>query len=201
MNANVTNMDIDKQRQDILDAAHQRFLDYGFGKTTMAEIAEDVSMSAANLYRYFKNKQDIAVACADRCMCSRNDHLRAAIRQSHLNAMQRLQAFALEGIRHNFEMMKDSPKINELVESVSSHDPQMIQQNVKAQVALIAEILAFGNESGEFAVDDVVSKAEAIYTALVFFDVPIFVHMYSAEEFEDKAISVVELIMNGIRKR
>lgn len=201
MNANVNEINIDKHRQEILDAAHNRFLTYGFGKTTMAEIAEDVSMSAANLYRYFQNKQDIAAACADRCMCTRNDRIREAIRQSHLSAAQRLHTFALEGYRHNFETMKDTPKINELVENVSSHNPEMVQHKIKVQVALIAEILAYGNETGEFAVDDIVSTAETIYSALILFDVPIFVPLFSAEEFEDKANRVVELIIEGIRKR
>ena len=45
----------------ILDAAEARLLHFGYNKTTMAEIAEDAGMSAANLYRYFKNKQEIAV--------------------------------------------------------------------------------------------------------------------------------------------
>ena len=48
----------------IIDAAIRRFSEYGYNKTTMAEIAEDAAMSAANLYRYFKNKQDIAAVCS-----------------------------------------------------------------------------------------------------------------------------------------
>ena len=201
MNAPVNNIDINKQRQEILDAARNRFVTYGLGKTTMAEIAEDVSMSAANLYRYFKNKQDIAAACAGQCMCSRNDHLRDIIRQSHLSAMQRLHLFAIEGYRHNSERLQDTPKINELVENVTNHNPDLIQENIKAQVALIAEILAYGNETGEFEVDDIVKKAETIYSALILFDVPLFIPLYTKEEFEDKAERVVDMIIEGIRKR
>ena len=50
----------------ILAAAYARFQRFGFGKTTMAEIAGDCGMSAANLYRYFENKEDIGVHTA-RC--------------------------------------------------------------------------------------------------------------------------------------
>ena len=69
-------------REQILDAAQQRFEVFGLGKTTMAEIAEDTGMSAANLYRYFENKQDIAGACACRCMNEGLDLLRATLRDS-----------------------------------------------------------------------------------------------------------------------
>jgi len=46
-----------------MDAARGRFRTYGPGKTTMAEIAGDVGMSAANLYRYFDNKHELVEAC------------------------------------------------------------------------------------------------------------------------------------------
>ena len=46
-------------REAILDAAQARLLRFGYHKTTMSEIADDAGMSAANLYRYFRNKQDI----------------------------------------------------------------------------------------------------------------------------------------------
>ena len=46
-------------RGNILDAAKQRILHYGYAKTTMAEIAADCKMSAGNLYRYFPSKADI----------------------------------------------------------------------------------------------------------------------------------------------
>ena len=50
----------------------------------MAEIAEDVDMSAANLYRYFEDKQDIAAACAGRCMGGRAELLREVVKRPGL---------------------------------------------------------------------------------------------------------------------
>lgn len=35
----------------ILKAAVNRFREYGYNKTTMAEIAKDIGMSTANIYR------------------------------------------------------------------------------------------------------------------------------------------------------
>ena len=51
-------------RSQIIDAAKQRFSHFGYGKTTMAEIAADCSMSPGNLYRFFPGKLDIAEAIA-----------------------------------------------------------------------------------------------------------------------------------------
>ena len=53
-------MDAKEQtRQKILVAAQERFERYGFNKTTMNEIAKDCEMSAANIYRFFKNKGEL----------------------------------------------------------------------------------------------------------------------------------------------
>ncbi|RFZ94269.1 TetR/AcrR family transcriptional regulator [Mucilaginibacter conchicola] len=52
----------DIKREKILDAAHQRFLHYGYSKTTMNEIAGDLSMSKALLYYYFPDKSELYMA-------------------------------------------------------------------------------------------------------------------------------------------
>ena len=49
-------------REQILHAAMDRIKHYGYGKTTMAEIARDCDMSAGNIYRFFASKIDIAEA-------------------------------------------------------------------------------------------------------------------------------------------
>lgn len=49
----------DIKRDKILEAAYQRFLHYGYSKTTMNEIAGDLSMSKALLYYYFPDKSQL----------------------------------------------------------------------------------------------------------------------------------------------
>jgi len=61
MTAAVTDQQ-DIKREKILDAAHDRFLHYGYSKTTMNEIAGDISMSKALLYYYFPDKSELYVA-------------------------------------------------------------------------------------------------------------------------------------------
>jgi len=49
----------DIKKEKILEAAYQRFLHYGYSKTTMNEIAGDLSMSKALLYYYFPDKSQL----------------------------------------------------------------------------------------------------------------------------------------------
>jgi AcrR family transcriptional regulator len=58
----VTVTDIqDIKKEKILEAAYNRFLHYGYSKTTMNEIAGDLSMSKALLYYYFPDKSSVYV--------------------------------------------------------------------------------------------------------------------------------------------
>jgi AcrR family transcriptional regulator len=60
MSAAIDQQDI--KREKILEASYQRFLHYGYSKTTMNEIAGDLSMSKALLYYYFPDKSELYMA-------------------------------------------------------------------------------------------------------------------------------------------
>ena len=188
-------------RQQILEAAFTRFGHYGYNKTTMAEIADDAGMSAANLYRYFENKQEIAAACANRCICQQIDLLRAAVKQPRLSAVERLDNYVMTMLNDCHETFSNETKINEVVTFITSERAELVHQKIEAQQALIAEILAHGNQTGEFDVKDVIATARAVHSALVVFGVPQFMSLYSLEEFRHKAQDVVTLLMDGLKKR
>jgi AcrR family transcriptional regulator len=50
----------------ILDAAERCFVRSGFHRTTMQDVAAEAGMSAGNLYRYFRSKEQIVVGLAER---------------------------------------------------------------------------------------------------------------------------------------
>ena len=62
----------DIKKEKILEAAYNRFLHYGYSKTTMNEIAGDLSMSKALLYYYFPDKSQLYIAVMRRVA---NDYL------------------------------------------------------------------------------------------------------------------------------
>ena len=47
------------KQQLILEAARKRFFHYGYAKTSLDEIANDIGIGKATLYHYYKNKEDI----------------------------------------------------------------------------------------------------------------------------------------------
>lgn len=67
----------DAQRDRILCAALQCFIEHGFHAASMASIAEAAQMSAGLMYRYFANKNAIVLAIIERQL----DEKRSVIRQ------------------------------------------------------------------------------------------------------------------------
>lgn len=192
--------EMNRIRSEILVAAQERFRNFGYGKTTMAEIAADVNMSAANLYRYFDNKQDIAAECAGECMGDLNTLLENVVSLPNLDAIQRLHMYVQTGMRYNFEMMHEAPRLNELIENITRNHAELIhKRNLQAEMQ-IARILQQGVKSGEFQVEDIIATSSAILRATTFFTVPVFMQLYTIEEFEKMAVDVVSLIINGLRK-
>ena len=57
------------QRQQIIETAERLFGEIGFQKTTVADIARELRMSPANIYRFFGAKSEINAAVA-RHLCS-----------------------------------------------------------------------------------------------------------------------------------
>ncbi|GGH26671.1 TetR/AcrR family transcriptional regulator [Sphingobacterium alkalisoli] len=68
---------MDNRKEEIVEAAIKRFSHYGFNKTTMNEIAEDLRITKANLYYYYPDKnaliKDVLSAIAqeaNQCECA-----------------------------------------------------------------------------------------------------------------------------------
>ena len=50
----------DNVRETILDSAREEFLEHGFEGSSMRRIAQKSRMTVGNLYRYFKNKEELS---------------------------------------------------------------------------------------------------------------------------------------------
>ena len=186
--------------REVVDAALERFLKFGYNKTTMAEIADDNGMSAANLYRYFENKQDIAAACCTKAMNERLDRLRLV---ANLSAPfdEKLERYALTMIEHTHELAAPDSKIGELVAFITRERSEIVLEKLDIHYALITQMLKQAVQNDEIFCTDFGGAARHIYSAFVVFDVPLFVGFYSMEEYQSRAQGIVGLILNGLRCR
>lgn len=198
-------------KEKILDAAYERFSRYGFGKTTVTEIAGDCSMSASNLYRYFKNKNDIGACVVTRFTEFEENLIREEIRQPSLSAAKRLERLIIAILRYIYNEFATRPHIMELVYFAIKERYDLAEKHEDMHVSFIAEALAMGNASGEFNVKDVVAMADTIKMAVASFTDPAVIGItaecakqddyYKLENMERMAKKVVRLLVEGLKKR
>ena len=188
-------------RDRILDAAERRFSQYGYRKTTVAEIAGDLGMSAANLYRFFENKEDIAAACANRCMTRRDDRLHRVLAEDADSVARRLKDFVLEALRYGYDQTHNHEHISELVETVVARRPEVVRIKIGHVQSMLAQILEEGRDTGELDVQDVERTAAALYDTLLKFTTPVFLRLSTLDEMERMAEDVVDLLIRGLARR
>jgi TetR/AcrR family transcriptional repressor of mexJK operon len=68
-------VETDKKREQIIEGAIKRFIHFGINKTTMNEIAEDLSVSKPSLYYYFPDKTSLILGVVEKIF---NDYFDAA---------------------------------------------------------------------------------------------------------------------------
>lgn len=183
----------------ILDKAVGRFVRYGFGKTTMVEIAKDCGMSAGNLYRYFESKFDIGVGVAQLYICKAEQILRDVLKRPGLSPSQRLEAFVLEKLRFMHSQIIEQPNVQDLVDFILDDRWDLVERHRDVQNSLMSEILSEGNRTGEFKVSDVVHTANAIYAMTTKFRLPHFIKNVTLEGLEQEAKASVDLMIKGLK--
>ncbi len=188
-------------KQAIIAAAMERLARYGYGKTTMAELAGDCKMSAGNLYRYFMSKLDIAEEIARQSFIRTAERLREVVRRPNIPAVERLRSFLMEQMLITFQELEKDQHWIEMAEIVARERPHVANEGLARVRSLIAEILAMGNATGEFDIDDVNFTAEMIQSATFKFRYPQLFSGLALDKLEREAAGVIDLLIDGLRRR
>ncbi|MDX8390141.1 MAG: TetR/AcrR family transcriptional regulator [Mariprofundaceae bacterium] len=185
------------EKQNIMEAARQRFSHYGYSKTTMSEIAEDCDMSVGNLYRFYKNKEAIAVEGANHCLLEKAEASEAAIKDEK-DAVAALHTFLQVRLEYTHQLVEDTPHLYELVELISSRHAECLQAFEDRATRVIASILSTGIQSGQFQLGDCQRVAESIYHATIKFNMPLCMLQASLPQLKKELTQVIDLLIYGI---
>jgi AcrR family transcriptional regulator len=191
---------IETTRASILAAAEARFAEYGYTKTTLVEVAEAADMSAANLYRFFENKLDIAAAVAQRLLGQREQALHAAVEDTTRAAPERLESFVLAALRFDRDLEAQSAHLPKLLDRVIEERKDVAVGHRKARQEMLAKLVAEGMAAGDFAACDPGHTAQTLRAAIVLFDTLQLNRQYPAAELERLARATVELLLTGLAR-
>ncbi len=188
-------------RDRILQAAMNRIKHYGYGKTTMAEIAADCDMSPGNIYRFFEAKIDLAEAMARKHYAEEHTAMAQVGRRKDWPADKRLKEMLLKRMRDNFQMFEDNAKILEVAEVLARERPVFMNELIALERVGITAVIEEGMESGIFARGDAEFAAEMLQAATVKFSIPQLISRLTLAKLERELDGVMNLIFEGLHTR
>ena len=149
----------------ILESAERLFRVYGYSKTNVADIARDLGMSPANIYRFFRSKADIHEALARRLL-AQNDAAAQAIVALDLPAEERLRRFVLGMHQLTVETYLDAEKVHEMVVIAMEQQWGVIEAHIERQCAHAQKMIEDGIRNGEFPEQDAVVAAKCFLSGM-----------------------------------
>jgi AcrR family transcriptional regulator len=185
----------------ILDAAGKRFRHYGYQKTTMSEIARDLSMSTGNLYRFYPSKLDIAEAHAHFHEEDEDRMMEAIIAQKE-PALDRLRKFSRMVLEETFRVIDESKKVFELAQAISRERPAYANRRLAQERVYLKTLLREGIEDGTFEpIVDLEETAEMFQCATMKFRYPQLYNCFNLDMLRRELEGTLDLILVGLNKR
>ena len=156
------------QRQQIIETAERLFRGIGFQKTTVADIARELRMSPANIYRFFGSKSEINAAVARQLM-GEFEAKAERIAAGPGPASERMRALIKTSEAMNVERYIGDRKLHDMVEVALNEQWPIVEQHIQRIASCLARIIAEGMASGEFAPGDPVLATRLVHTACMRF--------------------------------
>lgn len=192
-------MSKDAVRDKIIEAAKCRFSHFGYGKTTMAEVAGDCEMSPGNLYRFFPGKLDIAEAIATADYEKHLTHLRKLALAPGRDARERLRDLLFEELRRTYQKLEKDPRALEMAQVIAHQRPQFANWMLANERKIIVELMEEAQRRGELMPPlDREETAEMIQAATMKFRYPQLWSKLTLPKLERELDGVLKLLIQGL---
>jgi AcrR family transcriptional regulator len=189
----------DDTRARIVETAEVLFRRLGFAKTAVADIAAELQMSPANVYRFFPSKTAIVQAICQRCL-SQVEETAWAIARSKTSAAQRIERLILAILAYHKENLLTEQQVNDIVLVAIEHNWDHIRAHKDVLRNVVELILRDGIEAGEFETVDPRTTAELILRSVVVFTHPVLIGqcLQDGEDLETEARESVRFLLQAI---
>jgi AcrR family transcriptional regulator len=148
----------------IMDVAEEQFRRVGYAKTAVADIAEVLGMSSANIYRFFASKSAINEALCHRLL-SEVHVIMDGIVAEDLPAPDKLKKLILELHGFNRSRFIGERRVHDMVEAAMEENWGSVEAHLAFVVERFAMVIAEGVNAGSFKPCDVRATAFTIKQA------------------------------------
>jgi AcrR family transcriptional regulator len=183
MQAEKESKEMDTHRK-IVEGAERLFRQLGFQKTTVADIARELHMSPANVYRFFGAKSEInAAVCMD--LLGKIEAEAGKIAASRGTAAQRMRILVASVEKAHSKLYMSDRELHELIEAAVTENWAIMREHNHRMTGMLEQIIASGMAAGEFRPGDAALAARLVNTACIRFCHP---RLMAENEHEPKPV-------------
>jgi AcrR family transcriptional regulator len=150
----------------IIEAAERLYRQLGFQKTTVSDIARELRMSPANIYRFFATKSEINEAVA-RQLISEVEDAAEKIAKGGGTASERLRQVIKTNETMSAERYISDRKLHDMVDIALTEQWPIIDAHIERMGMIIAGLISEGIATGEFAPGNPEDLAHLVQTACI----------------------------------
>lgn len=184
-------------RDQIVAAANERFSRYGYGKTTVSDLASAIGFSKAYIYKFFDSKQAIGEAICAACLNSIIQHVEVAIANEKTPTEQIRRMFSTI-LAESVRLWFNDRKLYDIAAFACSEKWPPSVTYFENLHSLVARIVAEGRRTGEFerktALDE---TSRAIVGAMLAFLSPISLQ-YNLDAVPHRPNEIVAMILRSL---
>ena len=188
-------------RARILEVAEEHFRRVGYQKTSVADIASELGMSPANVYRFFPSRDAINVSICQRLVDEVAD-IALAIARTNAPALEKLDRLLTAVHHHNKTKLIKERRMHDMIVAAMQENWGIIKAHIVQMVTIFEVVIREGIEAGEFEVEDPAEAARATKTAFTPFFHPILIEhcVQHGEDTEAGLRDQIRFILKALGK-
>jgi AcrR family transcriptional regulator len=193
--------DPDETRARILKVAEEHFRRIGYQKTSVTDIACELGMSPANVYRFFPSRAAINESICRRVLNEVAD-IAFAIARTNALALEKLDRLLIAVHRHNKSKMINERRMHDMIVAAMQNNWGIIKAHIERLVTIIEGIMREGIEAGQIEIEDPAEAARAVKTAFMPFFHPILIErcVQHGEDTEAGLREQIRFILKALAK-
>jgi AcrR family transcriptional regulator len=182
----------------ILAATEDVLRRHGAAKATVVDVARELGVSHAAVYRYFPSKAALREAVTRRWLGRAHDDL-TRIAGSAEPPPERLRAWLTAVFAAKQAVATDDPQLFATYGALAAEHSSAATEHVADLVAQLTGIIADGIATGAFPVADPAAAAQAVFSATTAFHHPAHATEWVLPGVEARLAGVCDLVLAGLQ--
>lgn len=188
----------DETRNRILAKAEELFRRFGPTKTTVADIAGELGMSTANIYKFFPSKDAILEASAANDMAHLKFELLRVANGKGTGA-ERIETMVLAIVRRRVATFRNEKQLHKLILTAVEQNWPCLRQFREDLYSIAAGVIRSGIDAGEFGPTDPAEAAVLLIDCLSSVTHPLLLREIAESDVENRASAQVRFLAKALR--